>query len=60
MDCVCLSQPLVDLFVYLRLGLRLYVVNCMICNALEPGNSCCSSQRSANDILFMIRFVVFT
>ena len=33
---------------------------CMICNALKPGNSCCSSQRSANDILFMIRFVVFT
>ena len=24
---------------------------CMICNALKPGNSCCSSQRSANDIL---------
>ena len=35
-------------------------VGCMICNALKPGNSCCSSQRSANDILSMIRFVVFT
>ena len=35
-------------------GLRVFkptVGYCMICNALKPGNSCCSSQRSANDIL---------
>ena len=41
-------------------GLRVFkstVGYCMICNALKPGNSCCSSQRSANDILSMIRLL---